>query len=377
MQDARLKDSGEMTVVGVKRISGGGKFSDKNDPDELTAAETIVVKKGGSIALTATPHPSVPWPAGWPTWNATCGFWCFGNHFAGDTSGCDTVNVDTSSPDIIVVSASCGESEKCIKVIAYELGLSISKSNLTLKHDGDTEFTVVAEPSSAFPTPMIQVRRNDIGASRWPDWMDLKDGRGAISWKARVAGIFKLRARALIADEECLSDEKDMTVEFPVYDQIIADSNVGARMNAEWQATLDDCTQNPNLRRERGFWVCLDTSGEGAYTNSTIYLGTLVGPTSTAGVSLGTRPLSNLSDVAPNAQSAKYTVSSFHTHTPMTYRMGARESGPSSADINHSDWYNVAGIVCDYSVNIIPAGHPKESPYRFYSSQNRRILTKE
>lgn len=53
------------------------------------------------------------------------------------------------------------------------------------------------------------------------------------------------------------------------------------------------------------------------------------------------------------------------------------ECGASSADINHSDWYNVAGIVCDYSVNIIPAGHPKESPYRFYSSQNRRILTKE
>jgi hypothetical protein len=276
-----------------------------------------------------------------------------------------------------VVSASCGESEKCIKVIAYELGLSISKPNLTLKHDGDTEFTVVAEPASAFPTPMIQVRRNDIGASRWPDWMDLKDGRGTFSWKARVAGIFKLRARALIADEECLSDEKDMTVEFPVYDQIIADLNVGARMNAEWQATLDDCTQNPNLRRERGFWVSLNTAGDGIYSCGESKLGDLTNPFVGAAINLGSRPHSALSAIAPNATSAIYAVSSFHTHTPTVYRSSGRPSGPSTADQDIDQHDNVAGIVYDYAIYYIPPRHPKNSPAAIYKSNNQRSLNAE
>lgn len=378
VQHTVLNDSGSMTVVGVKRISGpNGKYSEKDSSANLTVQETIIVKKGGTVALTATPEPNVAWPSGWPTWDASCGFWCLGNHFAGDTTGQSTVDVDTSSPDSIVVTASCGDSEKCIKVVVYELGLSVSKSNLTLKHDCDTEFTVVANPSSEFSTPMIQVKRNDIGASKWPDWMDLVSGSGLIDWKARVAGVFKLRAKALIAGEECLSDEKDMTVEFPTYDQITADETVRIAMDNEWQATLNDCTQNPNLRRERGFWVSLDTSGGGVYAKGVSCLGPLVGPLDTASVVLGSRPLSKLSDVAPNAQSSIYAVSSFHTHTPTTYRVGMRKSGPSQADINHSAYYNVAGIVYDYSVNNVPAGHPKESPHRNYSSQNKRILTKE
>ena len=372
-----LDDSGCMTVVGIKSISGNGKYSTKENSNSFTTAETIVVKKGGTVALTATPDPNMTWPDGWPTWDASCGFWCLGNHFVGGTAGKSTVDVDTSSPDSIVVTASCGESEKCIKVVAYELGLSVSKSNLTLKHDCDTVFTVAANPSSEFSTPMIQVKRNDIGASRWPDWMDLKDGRGIIDWKARVAGIFKLRARALIAGEECLSDEKDMTVEFPTYDQITADGTVRAAMDNEWQATLVDCTQNPNQRRERGFWVLLDTSGEGAYSSGSVYLGQFFGPLDGASVDLDVRPLSKLSDVAPNAQTASYAVSSFHSHTPTTYRQFGRDSGPSPADLRADVLDNVAGIVYDYTVNFIPAGHPKNAQADIYKSRNRRNITAE
>lgn len=243
VQYSALKDTGSMTVVGVKRISGNGKSSEKDSADCLTSAETIVVKKGGSVALTATPESNVAWPSGWPTWDASCGFWCLGNHFTGETTGQSTVDLDTSSPDSIVVTASCGESEKCIKVVAYELGLSLSKSNLTLKHDCDTEFTVVANPSSELSTPMIQVKRSDNGASNWPHWMDLVSGSGSIDWKARVAGIFKLRIKALVAGTEYFSNENDLTVEFPTYDQITADATVRTAMDNEWQATLDDCTQ--------------------------------------------------------------------------------------------------------------------------------------
>lgn len=382
VQDARLKDSGEMTVVGVKRISGGGKFSEKNDPEELTAAETIVVKKGGSIALTATPEPNVAWPSGWPTWDASCGFWCLGNHFTGETTGQSTVDLDTSSPDSIVVTASCGESEKCIKVVAYELGLSLSKSNLTLKHDCDTEFTVVANPSSELSTPMIQVKRCDNGASNWPHWMDLVSGSGSIDWKARVAGIFKLRIKALIAGTEYFSNENDLTVEFPTYDQITADATVRTAMNNEWQATLDDCTQNPNRSRERGFWVLLDTSGDEAYScGASVFGGWVTGPSPTSAnwptVDLGERPGSNLSDVSPISKGTVYAVSSFHTHNPPTYLTIGYDAGPSDSDSNCDTRDNVAGIVYDYSIQFIPAGYPKDSPAQLYQSRNRRLLSAE
>lgn len=378
VQHTVLNDSGSMTVVGVKRISGpNGKYSEKDSSANLTVQETIIVKKGGTVALTATPDPNVAWPSGWPTWDASCGFWCLGNHFTGETTGQSTVDLDTSSPDSIVVTASCGESEKCIKVVAYELGLSLSKSNLTLKHDCDTEFTVVANPSSELSTPMIQVRRNDIGASNWPNWMDLVSGSGSIDWKARVAGIFKLRIKALIAGTEYFSNENDLTVEFPTYDQITADATVRTAMNNEWQATLDDCTQNPNQRRERGFWVLLDTSGEGTYSRGSVCFGQFSGPLDGASVDLDVRPLSKLSDIAPNAQIARYAVSSFHTHTPTTYRQFGRNSGPSSPDFRADASDNVAGIVYDYTINFIPAGHPKEAQAGIYKSRDRRNITSE
>lgn len=378
VQHTVLNDSGSMTVVGVKRISGpNGKYSEKDSSANLTVQETIIVKKGGTVALTATPDPNVAWPSGWPTWDASCGFWCLGNHFTGETTGQSTVDLDTSSPDSIVVTASCGESEKCIKVVAYELGLSLSKSNLTLKHDCDTEFTVVANPSSELSTPMIQVRRNDIGASNWPNWMDLVSGSGSIDWKARVAGIFKLRIKALVAGTEYFSNENDLTVEFPTYDQITADATVRTAMNNEWQATLDDCTQNPNQRRERGFWVLLDTSGEGTYSRGSVCFGQFSGPLDGASVDLDVRPLSKLSDIAPNAQIARYAVSSFHTHTPTTYRQFGRNSGPSSPDFCADASDNVAGIVYDYTINFIPAGHPKEAQAGIYKSRDRRNITSE
>ena len=373
-----LADSGSMTVVGVKSISGKGKISEKDSAIDLTDAETIVVKKGGSIALTATPEPNVAWPSGTPTWSASCGFWCvLGDHFEGDTDGQATVNVDASSPDVIVVMAKCGESGKCIKVISYELGLVLSKADLTLKHDCDTKFTVVANPFSAIPTPTIQVKRNDIGEATWPDWMDLLNGSGTINWKARVAGIFKLRVKARIAGEECLSDEEDMSVQFPTFDQITPDSTVQAGMASEWQATLNDCTEVPNQRRERGFWISLETSGNGAYSCGASIQGDWVGPDDGAyisGSAWGARPDSHLVAVAPNAQSATYAVASFHTHTPTTYRANGRSSGPSDSDYFHSSFHNVAGIVYDYTISYIPAGYQKNSSADIYESRNQRSL---
>lgn len=115
------------------------------------------------------------------------------------------------------------------------------------------------------------------------------------------------------------SPERDLTVEFPVFDQIIADDNVKAGMLSEWEATLNDCTLFPTNRlRERGFWVFLDTAGDNAYSCGNSIPGDwFLGPfVPIVSVDLGARPGPNLSDVAPNASGANYAVSSFHAHPP-------------------------------------------------------------
>ena len=393
-----LTDSGQMTMVGVKRIDGGGKFSEKESEGELTNAETVWTEtKNGSLALTATPEPNVAWPSGTPTWDASCGFWCvLGNHFVGNTTGTPNVTVKTSSPDVIVVTAKCGDSQKCIKVIAYELSFDISKNNLTLKHERITRFTVIAEPSSVIPTPTVEIKRTGIGPT---DWMDLLSRRGSFDWTARVAGQFELRVRAEIDGTNKFTNVKDMTVQFPVYAQIEGDSTVRRGTRREWQQTLRDCTgpedltKHPpvkNERRERGFWIFLNTSGSGTYSCGSSIEGPLVGPDVGAYIVLGDRLPPKLSDVAPNASGATYAVAAFHTHTPSSYRFYPpppaphwdRPTGPSQPpqsdnDIDFHIYQNVAGIVYDYTASHALMGHSKDDPAQRYSAGNQRDIGRE
>ncbi|MBO4630435.1 MAG: hypothetical protein J5858_00790, partial [Lentisphaeria bacterium] len=377
-----VSDSGSMTVVGVGSISGAGKTSTKNSPSDITNAETIWVDSTNSnnVSLTANVAPSgTSWPAATPAWNASCGFWCLlGDHFSGNTTGQTTVNVTTSSPDILSVWADCGSSRKYIKVIAYKVDFAVSKGNLTLKHDNKSVFTVTAEPSSVFTgtsAPVVQIKRIGIGATAW---MDLLNQTGNIDWYARVAGIFKLRLKTIIDEADFTTPEKDMTVNFPTYSQIIADSTVISRMTSEWQATLDDCTENPNRRRERGFWIELDTSGSGSYSCGASIQGLWAGPDEGASITLGPRPSSKISEVAPNASDAKYAVAFFHTHTPTTYRPVGRPNNVSEADNSFAIYVNTAGIAYDYTIAEIPAGYPKNSPATtFPTTLQQRLLNKE
>ena len=212
--------------------------------------------------------------------------------------------------------------------------------------------------------------------------MDLLSDTGEIDWTARIAGIFKLRLKTRINEADHTTPEKDMTVNFPTYAQIIADSTVKSKMNSEWQATLNDCTNVPNQRRERGFWISLNTVGNGSYSCGNSIQGAWVGPAAGANITLGARPQSNLSAVAPNAASGVYTVASFHTHTPTTYRSAAtmgpgRGNGPSGGDLNADASDNVAGVVYDYTANPVPPLHPKNSTAALFSSRNQRLLTAE
>lgn len=127
-------DDGKMTIVGIGSISGEGKTSTKNTPSELTNSETIWVDltTADSITLTANIAPSgATWPDNTPEWDASCGFWCLlGDHFIGDTMGKTNVNLDTSSPDVITVSAECGLSKKWIKVISWKIDIKDGSTSI-------------------------------------------------------------------------------------------------------------------------------------------------------------------------------------------------------------------------------------------------------
>ena len=375
-------DAGKMTIVGVRSISGEGKISTKSDASELTNAETIWVDScnTNSVSLTANVDPpGVSWPSDTPVWDASCGFWCLlGDHFIGNTTGKNSVTVTTSSPDDLTISAQCGSSKKYIKIIAYKVDFQVSKNNLTLKHDNKSVFTITAEPSSVFSgasAPVVQIKRTGIGTT---DWLDLMTDTGEIDWIARVAGVFKLRLKTKINESDYTSPEKDMTVNFPTYAQIIADSTVKSKMNSEWQATLNDCTEEPNRRRERGFWISLNTAGNGSYSCGSSFYGDWVGPWDGASIPIPLRPGENLSGIVPNAASATYGVAWFHTHTPTEYRPVGRPNNVSNADNNVSVHYNAAGIAYDYTIANIPAGHPKNSSATTFSTaQSQRLLNKE
>lgn len=272
------------------------------------------------------------------------------------------------------MDAQCGSSKKYIKVIAYEVDLTVSKLSLTLKEDCDVEFEILTEPASAFTgvaTPTVQIQRVGIGAT---DWLPLLEGAGTVNWTARVAGVFQLRLKTQVNGTDFVTPTKAMIVSFPKYEQIKSDASVISGIMLEWQRTLDDCTQVPNRRRERGAWITLNTAGSGAYSYSSVSPGPWVGtdPSENTAIELGARPYAKLSDIAPNASSAVYTVASFHTHTSPEYITWGFAGGPSVDDQTADAAQNVAGIVFDYVQRPVPAGHPKNSLATLYATKLQR-----
>jgi hypothetical protein len=281
------------------------------------------------------------------------------------------------------------------EMTVYKFDFTISKSDLTLKHNCKTTLIVTAEPASKISNPTVQITRSGVidGVPVTPEWLDLLDGRGTIPWTGRVAGNFKLRAKAMIDGKEHLTEERDLTVKFPTFDQITSDPTVNTAMASEWQATLDDYKTllqsingvlvNDWVRRERGFWVLLNTGGDGTYSCANYTQGGFAHPLyPSLSIDLGTRPPANLSAVSPAAQGAMYTVASFHTHPPEHPDSQGRPSGPSDygngkGDKPQDERDNVAGIVYDYTANPVPRGHPKNSLAKAYNSRNQRSIDRE
>lgn len=253
--------------------------------------------------------------------------------------------------------------------------LEVEKNLLTLKHNRANRLRIVITPATCRGSRFrIEIKRASGGS-----WVPLSQTRSLL-WLARIAGKFKLRGVATIDGSEVMSAEKDVEVQFPQYSEIVADPVVSGGTAREWAVTLRECRRRPNRRRERGFWITINTRIN-RYTFTNRAKGAWVGPGAGASVPLVPRPADVPASPDPNARGAKYPVCSFHTHTPTEFRPGpgTRGVGPSGADnrIDSSD--QVPGMVYDYvespaGSGSIPMGHPKTSVATRYLSLgvNRR-----
>ena len=151
---------------------------------------------------------------------------------------------------------------------------------------------------------------------------------------------------------------------FPSFLRILTSPTVQFRVHQAWLQTLAACT--PTARREQGFWITWN-SRWGSFSTTGAATGPVVGPADGATIDLPAKP----ADSHPT-----YTVASFHTHTPTTYRTVGRAVGPSGADLAADASDNVAGIVYDFwgdGSGNLPAGRSRAWPARLYESRNRRL----
>ncbi|HUS92318.1 MAG TPA: hypothetical protein VM389_08600 [Phycisphaerae bacterium] len=252
--------------------------------------------------------------------------------------------------------------------------LEVEKALLTLKHDRDCRLNVVVEPDDV----QVQECKIEIRRESAADWCTLSRRQTEDPWQAKIAGKFKLRGVVKICGREHTTAEKSVEVQFPDYGEITGDAGVHAACATEWQQTLADCTEDPNRRRERGFWIRLNTATN-AYEFTATLTGSWRGPTQGASVPLPARPADAPATPAPCDAGATYSVASFHTHTPTAFRAAlvpagsTRGVGPSGADQGIDTGDQVPGVVNDYTESpagsgSIPMGHPENSAAQLYHS---------
>lgn len=290
--------------------------------------------------------------------------------------------VEGIAPGSNTISWSYSEQTNCadnILITVLKVGIDVQKILLTLKHDRECNLEVKAIPIDI----PLGTYRIDIKRTNSATWYVLSANKYMSPWYANIAGGFHLRGMAIINGTECYSTNVVVINQFPEYAQIQSDSTVQSSTDTEWANTLIDCTDSPNQRRERGFWVVLNTTSD-HYGTGAIVTGAWAGPTNDVSIILPSRPSDIPSSPLPNSVGAIYSVASFHTHTPTTYRTNyppgtTRDVGPSPGDNAADTADDVPGIVYDYiaspsGTGSIPTGHPENSSAQRYLSlgNNRR-----
>lgn len=260
----------------------------------------------------------------------------------------------------------------CIAGVCTPITLELLVGNavITLLNSNDLKAKVV--PAAA--KPKITEYKFEVRRATEAIWYELqKGGTEAYTNKAKVAGKFKVRLTATLSNGSVLtSPEKDLEVQFPSYADISADADVVTATDAAWTATKGDATAVQ--RRERGFWIKINTDTE-KYEFSATDFGAWVGDLQTGSVNLSAKPADVPATPTP-LEKPTYTVASFHTHTPTFYRSVGRAVGPSGADGTADTADNVAGVVYDYvgdAAGNAPAAWPLNSPaQRYHSGPTRR-----
>ena len=258
-----------------------------------------------------------------------------------------------------------------------DLSLSV-RSPLTLKHDNQSAVSI-SHPNSMGTTidnATVQIRRKNESA-----WLTLGSPSSLNPWTAKIAGTFEMRGIGTVDGKSVETPIAEVEVRFPSISQIMSDQGVQSRALQEWNATLADCTEVPNQRREHGYWIMLDTQTE-TYSAENLILGGWATPGTTGAVVIPNPPPDRPISPNPIDSGAIYSVAWFHTHTPTTYlptnNAAYRPVGPSNpADYNVSLRKLVPGIAYDFDpdpvtsalrhTNAIPCGWPKSSPAHMYS----------
>ena len=225
--------------------------------------------------------------------------------------------------------------------------------------------------------PTVQIRRKGDNA-----WLTLGSPSSLNPWTAKIAGTFEMRGIGTVHGNSVETPIEEVVVRFPGMYNLVNNAQIISLANTAWAETLADCS--PTNRRERGFWIYLDTSSDSYEAGPTIF-GNPCGPDDEAAVSMSPRPPDEPPLPSATASSARYPIASFHCHTPTTYRVSAtnfpgRAVGPSPNDMYIDENVDqVPGLVYDYldlphhDGNIYP-GLPLDSPAQIYESygQERR-----
>ena len=252
-----------------------------------------------------------------------------------------------------------------------DLSLSV-RSPLTLKHDNQTTISI-SHPNSTGTTidnATVQIRRKNESA-----WLTLGSPSSLNPWTAKIAGTFEMRGIGTVDGKSVETPVAEVEVMFPNYYQITGDPTVSNAMENAWTQTKNYCTENPNLRRELGFWVQLNTQNA-TYISDPLLLGDNVLPTEHGTLVPYPRPPDTPQSPQPLDNGATYIVALFHTHTPRTYLTptnGWRKVGPSLSDYSLLASEQVVGILYDYvgitltnGTNVIYNGHSKNDPAQLF-----------
>jgi hypothetical protein len=347
-------------------------YSFDHDIGSFVAIGTGVVSADGQV-IRSSPGVGVL-KAGWH-----CGGDPNANGTVADCPACKLcLNNNCNNPDPAQDNKKCTTPTVPLGICAtgncepIKVDLTVGSATLTLL--GVNTLTATVTPPGG--STEITKYKFEIKRSTEATWHVLQDtAANSFSKKAKVAGRFKLRVTATLSDNSTImSPEKDLEVQFPSYADVSGNGTVVSATDAAWTATKADASATQ--RRERGFWITLNTQTE-QYVIGATEFGPWVADTVGASMSPSAKPADSIAAPTP-LQEPTYTVAYFHTHTPTFYRTMGRPVGPSGADTTFHTSQNVVGIAYDYlgdASGNAPAGWPLHSPARRWDAGPTRRTT--